>query len=276
VAVVGAILQSCPSPPDGFSCGAAFVFRRVGGVWSLETTLRSDLISDNNFGGSIQVSRDGTTVLVRGDVYGGANAGTIYVFREAGGTWSLETKIPPPVPTLLAFSPAALSGDGQTGVAAAIPLGGGIPPTQLLSYYVYVRNAGVWTQQGPALPPAFGNGSAGLSFDGNTAILGLESGGKAQLFARSGGTWSLLQELTPAEPGAAASSTVVALSGDARTALVGLPEVDCVGGCRGAAFIFAEDVPLAAVPTLSELGLALLALLIAGTGAVLVRRRRTA
>ncbi|MEA2603762.1 MAG: hypothetical protein QOF89_4754 [Acidobacteriota bacterium] len=252
VAVVGAISES--------GTGVAHVFRRTGGAWSLETTLHPDLLAPNNFfGSSIQVSRDGKTVLARGDVFGGANAGAVYVFRETGGTWSQEAKILPPVLTIFEFFPVALSGDGQTAIIAHDQ-----------AYFVYVRNAGLWTQQVPALP---GNGGAALSFDGGTVIVG-SGGGTAQLLARNGSVWSLLQVLIPTEPGAASSGTSVALSGDARTALVGLPGVDCAAGCRGAAFIFAEDVPLAAVPTLSELGLALLALLIAGTGAVLLRRRQ--
>jgi FG-GAP repeat protein/exosortase sorting signal-containing protein len=271
VAVVGAVGQNCPSSVA--ACGAAFVFRRTGGTWSPEATL--SFPGSQFFGSAIQISRDGTIVMLAGDT--GVLASTIDVFRKTGGTWELEKRILPPGP-LLDFEPAALSGDGQTAVIAAVPLGGIAPPTpQGLEYYVYVRNDGDWTQQGPVLPTPDGSVFADLSFDGNTAILGLQSGGKAQLFGRSGGTWSLLQELTPAEPGAAGSASWVALSDDARTALVGLPGVDCVGFlCREAGFIFAAPGFSPDVPTLSELGLALLVLLVAGTGAVLLRRRRVA
>jgi hypothetical protein len=270
-AFVGALGEDCPGNP--LDCGAIHIFRHSGGHWESEATLLPQGSPDNIFFGNFfEVSRDGKTVMAERFVLSDLFAGDIYIFQETGGVWSQEATLLPDS-DLREFVPVALAGDGQTALIAARTYPGFSPPV----YYVYVHDgAGSWTRQGPQLPTSGGgSGSGGLSFDGNTAIVGLESGGKAQLFARSGGAWSLLQELIPNEPGAAQAMTFVALSDNARTALVGLPGVDCTGfSCRGAAFVFAAAALVPTVPTLGELGLALLALLIAGTGAVLLRRRQ--
>jgi hypothetical protein len=269
-AFVGALGENCPGTV--FACGAIHIFRRTGGQWESEATLLPEGSSGNNFfGNSFKVSRDGKTVLAEWLVLSDLLVGDICIFQETGGVWNQEATLLPG-DDLREFLPIALSGDGQTALIAAWTYPGFSPPL----YYVYVHDgAGSWTRQGPQLPiSGDGDGSGGLSFDGNTAIAGIETDGKAQLFARSGGTWSLLQELIPTEPGAVKSRPSVALSDNARTALVGLPDVDCPNGCRGAAFIFAVEGFSADIPTLGELGLAFLALLIAGSGALLLRRRR--
>jgi hypothetical protein len=112
----------------------------------------------------------------------------------------------------------ALSADGNTSVIGA--------PNDNSSgaAWAFVRESGVWTQQGPKLvgePSALGK-SAALSLDGNTALFGGSYVGSASVFTRENGVWS---QQGPQFTGSGASGTdffsTVALSADGNTALVG-------------------------------------------------------
>ncbi len=89
----------------------------------------------------------------------------------------------------------AISADGNTAIVGAPN-----DNTQQGAAWIYVRNANIWTQQGPKL---VGSGSVGsaqqgrsvaISADGNTAIIGgfLDSGGTgaAWIFTRNANVWT--------------------------------------------------------------------------------------
>src|SRR5437899_2150011 len=89
----------------------------------------------------------------------------------------------------------ALSGDGSTAIVGANEDNAGAGAA-----FVYVRNGGIWKQQGPKLVGLSatglarqGNGVA-LSSDGNTAIVGgftdNGSAGAAWVYTRTSGVWS--------------------------------------------------------------------------------------
>ena len=102
--------------------------------------------------------------------------------------------------------------------------------------WVFVRNNGVWTQQGAKLVGANGSANAlqgvsvALSADGNTAIIGGQEDnqhqGAAWVFTRSNGNWT--QQGAKLVGNDTSGSFVyqgssVALSGDGNTAIVGGP-----------------------------------------------------
>src|SRR6185369_13726959 len=90
----------------------------------------------------------------------------------------------------------ALSADGNTALLGAPEDAAGVGAA-----WVFVRTAGVWTQQGPKL---IGTGASGttpqhgsavaLSSDGNTALIGAlgdnATVGAAWVFTRSNGNWT--------------------------------------------------------------------------------------
>lgn len=271
LAAVGAVRQDC-DPPGVGTCGAIYLFRRTGGIWALEDTLRPDKgFFDNNFGSALLISQDGSMVVARGGDFGGEAAVALYVFQKTGGTWSQEPKIQAPLPGAYDFLPVALSGDGQTLLAGEKTVPSPIPFPNGYTTYVFVRDAGAWTRQGPALSTN-GSGTGGLSFDGDIALLGSFSGGTAGLYVRSGSTWSAAQVLAP--DSGSFTPTAAALSSDARTVLLGVPNEFCLSGsfgCGGVGYIFGTDITQ--IPTLGEVGLLALTLLLAGSGAVLLRRR---
>jgi hypothetical protein len=169
----------------------------------------------------------------------------------------------------------AISEDGRTALIGE-PFDRGQPG----AVYVFVRRHRSWTQQGPKLvadctsscggPNGTGevsdNGDFGmsvaLSADGNTALIGAgednDEEGAAWVFTRHHGVWSqqgpkLIGDCTSAcggpngtgETHAGDFGDTVALSGDGRTALIGVPGQDppnlrqyLYGSPYGAAWVF--------------------------------------
>src|ERR1700683_5560493 len=122
----------------------------------------------------------------------------------------------------------ALSADGNTAV-----VGGFADNSYTGAAWVFVRNNGVWTQQGHKLVAneAIGAGLQGycvaLSADGNTAIVGAPHDnadiGAARVYTRSGGVWAQQgSKLVGAGAvGATGQGWSAALSADGNTAIVG-------------------------------------------------------
>jgi hypothetical protein len=121
----------------------------------------------------------------------------------------------------------AVSADGDTAI-----VGGDRDNSSSGAAWVWTRNAGVWTQQGPKVvaadTPAFcAQGTAvALSADGNTAIVGCSTfssvEGGAWVWTRSGGVWTQQgpRLVGSGAVGNAGQGNAVSLSGDGNTALV--------------------------------------------------------
>lgn len=124
----------------------------------------------------------------------------------------------------------ALSSDGRTAL-----IGGPSDSTNYGAAWVFVREGGVWVQQGSKLRPPHEGGVASfgatvaLSGDGNTALIGANNeglgAGAAYVFVREGSTWHEAQKLEP--PGRTSRAKFgwsVAISRDGQTALIGAPQ----------------------------------------------------
>ena len=269
-ALIGAAYDDpavCPSPcvivPTGV--GAAWVFIREGGVWTEQRKLVAPTtgtgrmeIGDGLFGSSVALSADGNTALIGAERDNGS-VGAAWVFIRALTAWTLQGKLTRPttvtvhgIPPAQFGSSVALSADGNTAL-----IGG---PGNAVAW-VFIREGGVWTEQQVLTPrpsliivkpgeptkpgnPEFGY-SVALSSDGNTALLGGPSfnsyAGAARVFTRAGTVWTEQQTLSlpsigpGAEIGAANFGWSVALSHDAKTALIG---GDADNGGVGAAWVF--------------------------------------
>jgi len=77
---------------DGNGLGGAYIFEKVNGVWTEMAKLTStDNVGPNNFGSSVSISGDGSTVVVgasRDDTYTGAT----YIFEKGVSGWSSMTE----------------------------------------------------------------------------------------------------------------------------------------------------------------------------------------
>lgn len=143
---------------SAMNAGAAYVFRRVGGVWSGPDYLKpSSTASGQNFGYSIDVSGD--TVVVGSfcdpSPSGLQCAGSPFVFTRTGGVWSELTRL---------FAPNAGPYDG---------LG---------------RSVAVDGNRIVLGAPFEESASSGL--DGDGLNNSLPNAGAAYLFEKSGGTWN--------------------------------------------------------------------------------------
>ena len=218
---------------DNGGTGAAWVYTRNGGVWTLQgpKLVGTGAVGNANQGQSIAVSADGNTAIVGGDG-DNSNVGAAWVYTRRGGVWT-------PQGAKLVGTGAvgnagqgrsiAVSADGNTAVVGGHGDNGGLGAA-----WVYTRSGGVWAQQGAKL---VGTGTAGLqpyqgtsvavSADGNTAVVGGNSDnwgtGAAWVYTRSGGVWTQ-QGAKLVGTGAAGSANQgqsVAVSADGNTAVVG-------------------------------------------------------
>jgi len=77
--------------------GSAYVFERVGGVWSETARVKAaDPNSGQHFGSAVSLRGATLAVGADGDDYAGFNTGAAYVFTRNAGVWSQETKLTSP------------------------------------------------------------------------------------------------------------------------------------------------------------------------------------
>ena len=230
--------------------GAAYVYVRSGGIWSLQAELTAAAAAANDwFGTSVALDGDNALVGAAGRTVGGQYyAGAALVFTRAGGGWSQQAEL--------------TAGDGAAGdeLGHAVALSG---DTALVgaenknvagaagagAAYVFTRSGGTWSPQAELTAPdaasRAGFGSA-LAVSGDTALVGAggaPSGGRlaagsAYVYARSGATWSWQAQLT--DPDGAAGDwfgSALVLSGD--RALIGAWGATVAGKSEaGAAYVF--------------------------------------
>ena len=189
----------------------------------------------DSFGYASALSSDGSTALVGAPLIS-LGAGEAYVYAPSGSGWTQQS-------TLL---PNDAAGGDTFGSAVALSSNGDIAlvgapskSTGTGAAYFFERSGSTWTQaqelSGPATNTGFGV-SVSLSSDGSTALVGANlassSAGAAYVYAFSGGTWTLQQQLTPTPASAAGDQfgDSVSLSADGDTALVGAPGYSSLEG----------------------------------------------
>jgi hypothetical protein len=236
---------------------AAYVFTRSGGAWTQQAKLNRDPSSDlSSFGYSVALSHDGNTALI-GDFTFNANRGEVYVFTRSGISWTKQANLTANDGTYQNDfgDSVALSGDGLTALVGAPLADVGGRSTQGAAY-LFTRSGASWTQQAKLIAndgtadDHFG-GSAALSQDGNTALIGADNAdmggrsnqGAAYVFTRSGLSWTQQAKLI-ANDGASGDrfGGDTALSSDGKTALVGAYDADVSGQTdQGAAYVFRQQ-----------------------------------
>lgn len=211
-AVVGARLEN--------STGAAYVYLRVAGAWTLQQRLvASDAQADGRYGGAVAVS--GNTVFVGAPsgfgLSGNPRRGFVYVYLWNGSTWAEQARLTASDGATLDSFGASLSAEGDTLVVGS-PADSG----QGGKAYVFTRSGTVWTET-RLIPPAveanerYGHG-VGLS--GNTLCVGApfrtEGGvrGVVSVFVRNAAQWTLQQQIIPGSGSGSAGGWSCALDGD--------------------------------------------------------------
>lgn len=208
--------------------GAAYIYERVNGSWSLSQTLRPpNYNGGEEFGHSVAI--DGDTILVGApgeDSTFSDFSGAAYVFVKENGSWVEQEKL-----TAETQEDYARFGDkvDLSGDYAIIGEQNGDKA------YIFQRTGTSWAQQ-----QKLADSSESVAIDGNTALVGNndDSPGFVDVFVLSNGNWSLQERLTP-ENGtqyAADFGVSVSISGD--YALIGDSLDDQFGFSSGAAHLF--------------------------------------
>ncbi|HXA18233.1 MAG TPA: hypothetical protein VN380_14635 [Thermoanaerobaculia bacterium] len=240
---------------DDKGIGAAWVWSRNGESWSVQGSklvgsgyVNTPTIRTIHQGSSVALSADGNTIVV-----GGANdsfgAGAVWIWTKSSSGWTQQgEKLAGAVaPDALAYqgTSVAVSADGNIVVA-----GGNYDLDQAGAAWVWIRSAGVWSQQSTKLlgagvdgPRAQQGCSVSISADGNTVIIGgpLDDNqvGAAWVWNRSGSAWTQPQPklISSGAVGHASQGGAVALSADGNTAIVG----GANDNPRGAAWIWTRS-----------------------------------
>jgi CSLREA domain-containing protein len=214
--------------------GAAWVFVRSGSSWQEQAKLvptDAGPYGFPEFGTSVALSADGNTAVIGApddNTLGAYGQGAVWVYVRSGSTWTEQQKIVP------ADARANTGLDGVGGAVAVSADGNTVlfdGPTDYAGW-VYTRSGSTWTEQqeldfGTYTVPS----SVALSGDGTTAIIGTalvaQNGGSsdkgaAWIYALSGSSWSLQQELMPGdESGYSSFGSSVSLSSTGDAAVIG-------------------------------------------------------
>ena len=235
---------------DNSFTGAVWVYTRTAGVWSQQGAklVGGGLTGVAGLGFSVALSADGSTALVGGNRDNNFEGGA-WVFTRTAGVWT-QQGLPlfgtGDVGNAQQGYAVALSADGNTAM-----VGGPQNNSGEGAVWVFTRSSGVWTQQGNKLLGAtlFGlfagqGASLALSADGNTALIGGPNDatdlGAAWVFTRSGGVWTQqgAKLVGTGYSGSAEQGTIVALSADGNTAVIG---AYADNSYAGAAWVFTRS-----------------------------------
>ncbi len=169
-AVIGAWGASKPGVSE---CGAAYVFREIGGVWQqTEKLTADDAATIDRFGYDIAIDNDTIFVGAYADDDIVTNSGSVYVYRKVASAWQQANKLTADDPTAQSRFGYSVAVDGSHAVIGS-PFNGE-NGTDSGALYVSVFIDDVWQSPIKYIPT---DGSAGdqLGFDsaisGETALV---------------------------------------------------------------------------------------------------------
>jgi hypothetical protein len=219
---------------------------------TVETLLAESnkLTADNRlsfaqFGTSVSVSSDGSTLLVGAPGQGG-NAGAAYIFEEVNGTWTQQANLTLSSSTSFFGISVYISHDGSTALVGASGF------NDNGSAYIFEKGS-AWSDMTETAKLTASDGAGGdnfgrsvsISSDGSTAFVGSpydnSSTGSAYIFEK-GSSWSSMTETTKltASNGAGGDyfGDSVSISDNGSTVLVGAYRSDSPSTDQGSGYIF--------------------------------------
>jgi hypothetical protein len=247
VAVIGA-----PGFLNG-SPGSAYVFVRVGGIWTEQQELTaSDGAADAIFGYSVAVIQDLAIVTAPfSDTAAGTDAGAAYVFVRSGGVWTEQQKLTASDAAAGDFFGGSVAIHRDTAVIGAYG-DDTVAGRDAGSAYVFVHAGDVWTEQQKLTAsdgaPVDGFGASTAVWE-DDAVVGAYTddtaagvnAGSAYVYVRSGGVWTEQQKLT-ASDGANADFFAESVSVGQDTIVAGAERHKAAAGREsGAAYVFVRS-----------------------------------
>jgi hypothetical protein len=243
---VGAPLDAEPGGP---ATGAVYVYLRDGDGWRLQQKLQPlAAAAGDQFGAAVAL--EGDTLLVGAphrDGGAGADAGLAYVFTRSGSTWTEQQALAAPDAQANDLFGSAVALSGDDALIGAPAHGGVIGPG---AAYAFARSGSTWSWQQTlsAVPSGVWQFGRSVAVAGDLAVVGSlrvplgpsdAQTGEASVFARSGGPWTLQQQLTSTHFNAGSFGAAVAISGD--IIAVGAP-VDDITGIVDLGYVYVFDL----------------------------------
>lgn len=236
---------------DNTGIGAAWVYTRLGGVWTQQgpKLVGNGYVGQPYQGYSVAISSSGNSAIIGGSFDNG-NIGAVWFFARSGGVWTQQgakLKGNDYIGAAGQGTSVAISADGNTAVS-----GGNFDNNGIGASWIFIRNGGAWTQQGPKLVGTGYNNlpeqgySVAISSDGNNVVVGGHSDngniGAAWVFNRTGGTWTQKDSKIVGSDyiGSPMQGGSVSISGCGNSIIVGGGSDN---GGKGAAWIFHEYAP---------------------------------
>ena len=150
----------------GVDSGAAHVFTRNAGVWSVQGELTAaDASAGDFFGYTVALAGDTVAVGSPFDDDLGTDSGSVYVDSRIGGVWGQDAKLLPSAPTSTArfgyavgFNGATIVAGAPSSTSAGLESGGA---------FVFSRSTGAWTELVSLIPADLAPGD---QFGGAVAI----------------------------------------------------------------------------------------------------------
>ncbi len=150
----------------GVDSGAAHVFTRNAGVWSVQGELTAaDASAGDFFGYTVALAGDTVAVGSPFDDDLGTDSGSVYVDSRIGGVWGQDAKLLPSAPTSTArfgyavgFNGATIVAGAPSSTSAGLESGGA---------FVFSRSTGAWTVLVSLIPADLAPGD---QFGGAVAI----------------------------------------------------------------------------------------------------------
>ncbi len=220
---------------NGDKSGSAYIYNWTGSTWNQTKITPSDGAARDNFGWSVAVSSDGSTVIVgaqcdsnNGEIYGSA-----YIYNWTGSAWNQTKKLTASdgTPSDIFGRSVAVSSDGSKIVIGAYA--DDENGDDAGSAYVYNWTGSTWNQT--KITPSDGvtgdcfGQSVAISSDGSTIIIGAytdddngDKSGSAYVYNWTGSAWNQTKKLTTSN-GAARDyfGQSVAVSSDGNSAVIG-------------------------------------------------------
>ncbi len=231
------------APGEDFNAGAVYVFRFDGSTWALQQKLTaSDGAADDRFGGGVSLHGD---LALCGAAFENDQAGSAYVFRFDGATWTEEQKLVASDGDDLDFFGFAVAIEADAAVIGS--MGDDDRGEGAGAAYVYRFDGTTWIEE-QKLTASDGKGAeqfgSSVALDGDAAVVGAFidddfgfGAGSAYTFRYDGSTWTESQKLIASDASASdAFGKSVALSDG--VVLAGASGDD---GSTGSAYVFGAD-----------------------------------
>ncbi|MFT6387093.1 MAG: subtilisin family serine protease [Cellvibrionaceae bacterium] len=192
-----ALISAYQDDDNAENSGAAYVYVRESEIWSLQQKLTA---SDGDFwdffGIGVALSGDVALIGASGDNERVNDAGAAYIFERIGGVWAEQQKLQASDPVASARFGNAVALNEGTALIGAYGQGstGGA--------YIFVNNAGSWSEQEKLLP---GDGSSNedfgwaLALSDDTTLIGDKRDGDLGLVSGSAYFFDISDLNTPAD-----------------------------------------------------------------------------